>query len=114
MASAYRAAVQACSSSAKHLGALATIIAAICTAGVCPLPLHGQWTTVPPGISYTGGNVGIGTNNPQSSLHLFGTGFVTQHTLETFNSIALLAIKSDQAQWELTTAGSGVGYTGDL
>jgi hypothetical protein len=47
-------------------------------------------------------------------LHLFGTGFVTQHTLETFNSIALLAIKSDQAQWELTTAGSGVGYTGDL
>jgi hypothetical protein len=66
--SPYRTAVDACSWFAKHAGALATLVAIVCTAAVCPLPLHGQWTPGPGPISYTGGNVGIGTTNPTSKL----------------------------------------------
>jgi hypothetical protein len=52
----------------------------------CVLPLHAQWADSPSvtgAIYYNGGRVGIGTNAPQSLLHLAGPAGVS--TL-TFNS----------------------------
>ncbi len=37
------------------------------------IPAFSQWNTVPEGIYYAGGNVGIGTNIPSSSLEVDGT-----------------------------------------
>jgi hypothetical protein len=37
-------------------------------AGLTGLPSSSQWTTSSPNIYFTGGNVGIGTNNPQYTL----------------------------------------------
>lgn len=36
--------------------------------GLSQSPLHAQWTSGSGGISYTGGNVGIGTNSPTAPL----------------------------------------------
>ena len=70
MMSAYRTAVHAGSWFAKHAGALATTIALVCTAGVCPLPCEGRnWAPNARSV-YTLGNVGIGTTNPGTPLEV--------------------------------------------
>jgi len=66
MTSANDTAVPARSPFKRHAATLATTIAAICTAALCPLSCEGQtWTGGPTGpIYYNGGNVGIGFTLP--------------------------------------------------
>jgi len=75
MTSATDTAVHARSSFKRHAATLATTIAAICAAALCPLPCAGQaWTGGPTGpIYYNGGNVGIGTTVPVGALEVINT-----------------------------------------
>lgn len=70
----------------QHVRALAAIVAAICAAGVCPLPVWGQSNTYPwPQI----GNVGIGTQNPGAKLDVQGpAGLATTAILRSGNNTA--------------------------
>ncbi len=47
------------------------LAAAIVCAAYFGSPAWGQWSTTSNGIYYNGGNVGVGTPNPQSLLHVY-------------------------------------------
>jgi hypothetical protein len=120
-----RIAVHACSSFAKHVGALATAIAVICVAGVCPLPCGGQttpWNTngsnwySPPGV-----NVGIGTTNPLNLFHAHvGTNlnlgirsYQNSAAIGAFNDVGNLAVPMnfDASSFSFTNGNVGIGTT---
>lgn len=65
---------------------------------------NAQWntTTSPPNISFTGGNVGIGTTAPAKILHLSGTGSVEVEPIieATGNGWAMLDFKSNGKTWQ--------------
>lgn len=73
MTSANDTAVPARSPFKRHAATLATTIAAICTAALCPLSCEGQTWTPGAGSVSTTGNVGIGTTVPVGALEVINT-----------------------------------------
>ena len=117
MESAYRTAIQARFALAKHAEALASMIAVVCTAGVCPLPAWGQSAVWQPlgattgNIYYNGGNVGIGTTNPQYDLHLSRAGSWTQFMIENTQGTGEtgLLLKDVNRTWKMGISVNGIG-----
>ena len=102
--------VRGCSWLAGHTGALIVGLAVVWMTSA-PRPLWGQWSTTNPVWTYS--NVGIGTNAPATTLHLFTTGY-TQATSETTTMFAQYRLVSGSRRYQLATAGSVIGapYTG--
>ena len=102
--------VRGCSWLAGHTGALIIGLAVVWMASG-PRPAWGQWNGTNP--VWTNSNVGIGTNAPATTLHLFTTSY-TQATSETTTVFAQYRLVSGSRTYQLATAGSAIGapYTG--
>jgi len=65
--------------------------------------VHAQsWTSASPNIYFTGGNVGIGTASPQSSLHISGTNATNPAIMieSTDDWYAPISFKSNGKTWQ--------------
>jgi hypothetical protein len=66
--------------------------------------VHAQWNTTasPPNISFTGGNVGIGTSAPARQLHVSGSGVLGVEALieSTDDTYAMLELKANGKSWQ--------------
>ena len=89
-------------------GRALTLAAALLGAACLPGPALGQNVFPLPS-----GNVGIGTAQPATTLHMFTTG-ITQATSETTAGFAQYRVVSGSRAYQLSTAGSSIGapYTG--
>jgi hypothetical protein len=80
--------------------------------------LTSQWSGFSPGnISYTGGNVGIGTNNPVSTLYVSGTVGTITNLGQGVTSSFSLNDSGTKTLWFVLNSGSGayngLSQTGD-
>jgi hypothetical protein len=81
------------------------------------IPAWSQWLPASGGtIYYNGGNVGIGTTNPGTPLHVYNNASLAFQTLETNTSFAGVRLKSDAHSYQLTTAATEISlpYAGSF